>query len=136
MKRICPVCKSEVRTCSGPRKNKHGDSHLYVYCSTCEKKYHVYLDQYGNVDRIVNRYDHAPKNYQAAVAEMKQVCPPTSLKAHIQSVVDGTYQEPKTIKLNLKQKPKEKDGVIIKLDPNEDYTKDLEDNLRKIMQRL
>ena len=136
MHRICPVCKMEVKTCSGPRKNKHGDSHLYVYCSTCGKKYHVYLDQYGNVDRIVNKYDRAPKNIQEAVAEAKSKLGATSLQAHIQSVVDGTYQEPKTIKLNLKQKPKEKEGVIIKLDPNEDYTKNLDENLRKIMQRL
>lgn len=136
MKRICPVCKSEVKTISGARKNQHGDKHLYIYCDTCCKKYHVFLDAYGNVDRIVQKYDRAPKHMQAAVEEKKHILGDTSLQAHVQSVVDGTYQEPKVVKLNLHQKSKEGDGVLIKLDPNIDYTKDLDENLRKIMQNL
>lgn len=136
MHRICPVCKMEARTISGARKNQWGEKTLYIYCDTCGKKYHVYLDEYGNVDRIVNRYSRKPGYAQKQAEVARQTFGHNSLAAHVQSCVDGTYEEPKTIKLNLKQKPKEKEGVIIKLDPNEDYTKDLDENLRKIMQRL
>lgn len=119
MLRICPVCKNEVRTVSGARKNQYGEKHLYVYCSTCNKKYHVYLDDYGNVDRLVTKYSRVPNYAQKASEQLKQEMAPTSLQAHIQSVVDGTYQEPKpTIKLNLRQKPKDaEDPIIIECPP-------------------
>lgn len=56
MKRICPTCGYPVRTIAATRKTKMGDLTCYVYCDTCVKRYHVYLNQEGKIDGIVERY--------------------------------------------------------------------------------
>lgn len=123
--RRCPVCNNIVRTVGSIRKNKYGEKHGYIYCKSCDKKMHVYIDDNDQVFEYP-RYNHVPgwtRNY----AVMKG----NSLQAHVQSVVDGTYEEPKQpIKLNLKQKPKENDDPIIIECPQMDQEEAME-NIRR-----
>lgn len=104
MKRQCPKCGGPVKS-NGTRKDKFGAKHTFIYCEKCGRM-HVYLNEDGSCGREFERYN---KKYSREDLEYQDACR--------KAVEEFRAQQNNMIKLNLRQKPKESSGILIKIDP-------------------
>lgn len=107
MKRLCPICNTISRTTGVTKRNKHNDLMTYIYCPSCEKKYHVFLGDEGQVTGIVTRYSRRSKEDE----DYRRKC--REEVARFKMMQQEPIVKPK---LNLRQKP-QNENKIIEIDP-------------------
>lgn len=119
MGRLCPICNSVAKTTGVTRHNKHGDLMTYIYCPTCDKKYHVFIGDEGEVTGIVTRYSRRSKEDE----DYRRKCREEVARFKMQ-------QQEQIVKPKIKliQKPQTENKVIeIKPVPIEEAMKTISD---------
>lgn len=112
MKRVCPVCGSSVKS-NKTTKDKFGAKHTFITCPNCGLKKHVYINEDGSIGRDFMKWN---SKFSKEDLDYMDAC-----RKETERFRKSLYPV-----IKIKQKPQPKTGVIINLDPNEDYCTNLE----------